>query len=60
VCARIGSSEPAHRARQAPEGSLSDLAGTEANGQWKLRIVDRANQDTGTVGCVRLKIKAAN
>jgi subtilisin-like proprotein convertase family protein len=42
-----------------PEAPLSNMIGEQSSGQWKLRVADRAAQDTGTVGCVRLKIRGA-
>lgn len=42
-----------------PEGALSDLFGAPEAGTWKLRITDTANQDVGTVGCFKLRIRRA-
>jgi subtilisin-like proprotein convertase family protein len=39
-----------------PETPLSDLNGKPVNGTWKLRVIDTAAIDTGTVGCVTLEI----
>lgn len=39
-----------------PEGSLAVLNGKPSNGVWKLRIVDDASGDSGTLGCWRLEI----
>ncbi|MGH9941339.1 MAG: proprotein convertase P-domain-containing protein [Pyrinomonadaceae bacterium] len=39
-----------------PEASLSALDGKPTNGTWRLRIVDTALEDVGTVGCVSLEI----
>jgi subtilisin-like proprotein convertase family protein len=42
-----------------PERPLSNLIGEQSSGTWKLRVTDAASQDTGTVGCVKLKIRGA-
>ena len=42
-----------------PEEPLSAFAGENQEGGWVLRISDVATQDTGTVGCVRLRIRSA-
>ena len=39
-----------------PDGSLATLNGKPSNGTWKLHIVDTANLDVATVGCVTLEI----
>ncbi len=39
-----------------PDGSLAALNGKQANGTWKLHVVDNASIDTGTIGCVTLEI----
>lgn len=39
-----------------PENPLSGFIGKQMNGIWKLRVTDTANQDVGTVGCVKLQI----
>ncbi|HEV7949249.1 MAG TPA: proprotein convertase P-domain-containing protein, partial [Glaciihabitans sp.] len=39
-----------------PESPLSALNGKPSNGTWKLHIVDTANLDSGTVGCVKLEL----
>jgi subtilisin-like proprotein convertase family protein len=38
---------------------LSDLAGEDQEGGWVLRIADTEAGDTGTVGCVQLRIRSA-
>jgi subtilisin-like proprotein convertase family protein len=40
-----------------PEALLSILNGKPSNGIWKLRIVDNAGADVGTVGCFSLELK---
>jgi subtilisin-like proprotein convertase family protein len=40
-----------------PQEPLSAFSGEAQEGGWKLRIADLATADTGTVGCVRLKIR---
>jgi subtilisin-like proprotein convertase family protein len=39
-----------------PESPLSVLNGKPSNGTWKLRVVDNAAVDTGTVGCFQLEL----
>ncbi|HEU4712509.1 MAG TPA: M36 family metallopeptidase [Pyrinomonadaceae bacterium] len=39
-----------------PENPLSVFIGKQMTGVWKLRVTDTANQDQGTVGCVKLQI----
>lgn len=43
-----------------PESPLSALNGKPSNGTWKLHIVDTANLDSGTVGCVKLELNKRN
>src|SRR6185503_172740 len=52
----IGSGAPPFAGTFRPEGSLATLNGKPANGTWKLHVVDTANLDIGTVGCVTLEI----
>jgi len=42
-----------------PEEPLSAFAGENQEGGWILRIVDSGDGDTGTVGCVQLRIRSA-
>lgn len=42
--------------RYHPEGTLSDLAGEDYNGTWRLRITDPTGSYIGTVGCFQLRI----
>jgi subtilisin-like proprotein convertase family protein len=42
-----------------PEEPLSAFAGENQEGGWTLRIADTAAGDTGTVGCVQLRIRSA-
>ncbi|MFM9904214.1 MAG: carboxypeptidase regulatory-like domain-containing protein [Pyrinomonadaceae bacterium] len=39
-----------------PETVLSALNGKVSNGIWKLRVIDTAAQDLGTVGCFKLEL----
>jgi subtilisin-like proprotein convertase family protein len=39
-----------------PESPLSAFNGKPSNGTWKLHVVDTANEDVATVGCVTLEI----
>ena len=41
-----------------PEEPLSAFAGENQEGGWILRIADTAAADTGTVGCVQLRIRS--
>jgi subtilisin-like proprotein convertase family protein len=43
----------------APEEPLSGFAGEDQQGGWVLRVADTAAGDTGTVGCVQLRIRSA-
>ena len=43
----------------SPEEPLSAFAGEDQEGGWILRIADTAAADTGTVGCVQLRIRSA-
>lgn len=40
-----------------PQEPLRELSGEDQQGGWKLRIADQVSGDTGTVGCVRLKVR---
>lgn len=42
----------------SPEEPLSAFAGENQEGGWILRIADTAAGDTGTVGCVQLRIRS--
>ena len=42
-----------------PEGDLADLDGKPAAGTWQLEIVDDTPGDTGTMGCVELRLGLA-
>jgi subtilisin-like proprotein convertase family protein len=42
-----------------PEEPLSGFAGENQEGRWALRVADTAAGDTGTVGCVQLRIRSA-
>jgi hypothetical protein len=42
-----------------PEEPLSDLAGEDQEGGWVLRTADTEAGDTGTVGCIQLRIRSA-
>ncbi|CAN5370238.1 hypothetical protein BH10ACI2_BH10ACI2_21310 [soil metagenome] len=39
-----------------PESPLSGFNGLSVNGTWKLRAVDNAADDVGTIGCVQLEV----
>lgn len=43
----------------APEEPLSAFASENQEGGWILRVADTAAGDTGTVGCVQLRIRSA-
>jgi subtilisin-like proprotein convertase family protein len=42
-----------------PEEPLTAFAGEDQEGGWILRVADTAAGDTGTVGCVQLRIRSA-
>ena len=39
-----------------PEGDLATVVGDPTNGTWKLRVTDTVNGDTGTIGCVQMRL----
>jgi subtilisin-like proprotein convertase family protein len=56
AAAAIGAGTPPFAGSFRPENSLAALNGKQANGTWKLHVVDTARLDIGTVGCVTLEI----
>jgi len=52
----IGSGAPPFAGSFQPDGTLSDFAGHQSNGTWKLRISDVAGGDTGVAGCFQMDI----
>jgi subtilisin-like proprotein convertase family protein len=55
----IALGSPPYAGSFKPEAALSAFNGKTSNGTWKLHVVDTANLDTGTVGCVTLEINRA-
>lgn len=52
----IGSGAAPFAGSFQPDGTLSDFAGHQSNGTWKLRISDVAGGDTGVAGCFQMDI----